>query len=664
MDTRSARSRAVAAIVASLALLGSGAAITSAPAQSAPPEQDCADAFPVASITQGMPVDGLTVTEGTEPTEFAGEVIGVLKDGIAPGIDMIIADLGNQTGDPAHDTRIDQVGGIWQGMSGSPVYTDGGELLGAVAYGLSWGPSTVAGITPYEQMDDYLPGRVETEVSVPDGMARAIAAGSDVSARQAGDGLEQLRVPLTINGISQSRLKHVRSGTQGRYLHRQGRAGTLVGGAGPGVMADESDVVDGGNLGAAISYGTITAGGVGTVTDRCGDDLVGFGHPMMFSGATSLGVMPADALYVQEESLGAPFKVANLAAPVGTITQDRLTGITGTVAGLPAEVPIVSTVSYGERSRTGESKSLSQEWNTDVTLMQVLAMHDVAIDAIQPGSETSGVTVTVTAGGEEIPITSTDRYVSDYDIAYAGLWSIGDLVHTISRLDGVEITGVTTDSDVTDSTDISRLGKMQQKRGRHMGRRRPPPAGSRRAGWPADGPGRAEEPERHRVGDPAGAGACQGTRRGPDLHDRRILDRERRALGGQHPRGGPAGRGRRRAQRRGRDPAELLVAPQRDRQAGGQRAAGPGRRGPPLGVRGRPPLSPRHPSTQYLSFGVRRPSEPLRPGPGAAANRGAGTGRRASRPSCRGTASPPALSAPAGTRGRRTARTALAGWPP
>jgi hypothetical protein len=459
-----------------MALLGSGAAITAAPAQSAPPEQDCAEAYPVTSITRGMPVDGLTVTEGTGPTEFAGEVIGVLKDGIAPGVDMIVADLGNPTDDPANDTRIDEVGGIWQGMSGSPVYTEGGELLGAVAYGLSWGPSTVAGITPYEQMDDYLPSQVETEVAVPGGMARAIAAGSDVSARQAGDGLSQLRVPLTINGISKKRLRDVRSSKQGDYLHRQGRAGTLVGSAGPGVMADESDVVDGGNLGAAISYGTITAGGVGTVTDRCGDDLVGFGHPMMFSGATSLGLMPADALYVQEESLGAPFKVANLAAPAGTITQDRLTGITGTVAALPDEVPIVSTVSYGTRSRTGESKSLSQKWNTDVTLMQMLAMHDVVIDAVQPGSETSGVTVTVTAGGEEIPITSTDRYVSDYDIAYEGLWSTGDLIYTISRLQDVEITGVSTSSEVSDSTDTSRLGKMQQRRGGSwatIGRRRP-----------------------------------------------------------------------------------------------------------------------------------------------------------------------------------------------
>ena len=477
MDTRSARSRAVAATVASVALLGSGAAITTAPAQSAPPAHDCAEAFPVTSITRGMPVDGLTVTEGTVPTEFAGEVIGVLKDGIAPGVDMIIADLGNQTGDPAADTRIDEVGGIWQGMSGSPVYSDDGRLLGAVAYGLSWGPSTVAGITPYEQMDDYLPSQAETDVPVTDGLARAIAAGSDVSARQASNGLKQLRVPLTINGISPSRLKDVRSGERGDYLHRQGRAGTLVGSAGPGVMADESDVVDGGNLGAAMSYGTITAGGVGTVTDRCGDDLVGFGHPMMFSGATSLGLMPADALYVQEESLGAPFKVANLAAPAGTITQDRLTGITGTVASTPVEVPIVSTVSYGGRPpRTGESSSLSQEWTTDVTLMQLLAMHDVAIDAIQPGSETSGVTVTVSAGGEEIPITSTDRFVSDFDIAYEGLWSTGDLIYTISRLDDVAITGISTSSDVTDSTDTSRLGRMQQKRGGSwvvIGRRQP-----------------------------------------------------------------------------------------------------------------------------------------------------------------------------------------------
>ena len=476
MDTKSARSRAVAAIVASLALLGSGTAITATPAQSAPPEEDCAEAYPVASITQGQAVDGLTVTEGTEPTEFSGEVIGVLEDGIAPTVDMIIVDLGNQTGDPANDTRIDEVGGIWQGMSGSPVYTEGGQLMGAVAYGLSWGPSTVAGITPYAQMDDYLPSAVDSEVEVPPTMARAIAAESDVTARQASNGMKQLRVPLTINGISQSRLRDVRSAEQGDYLHGQGRAGTLVGSAGPGTLADETDVVDGGNLGAALSFGTITAGGVGTVTDRCGDDVVGFGHPMMFSGATSLGLMPADALYVQEESLGAPFKVANLAAPAGTITQDRLTGITGMVGTFPTETPIVSAVTYGARSRTGESSSLSQDWNTDITIMQMLAMHDVTIDAIQPGSETTSVTIGVSEGGEETQIATSDRFVSEWDIAFEGLWSTADLIYALSRIEGVEVTDITTQSDVFDSTATSRLGTLQQRRGGGwvtLGRRQP-----------------------------------------------------------------------------------------------------------------------------------------------------------------------------------------------
>ena len=41
------------------------------------------------------------------------------------------------------------------GATGTIVFEDG-RLIGAVAYGLSWGPSPIAGITPFEEMDDYL----------------------------------------------------------------------------------------------------------------------------------------------------------------------------------------------------------------------------------------------------------------------------------------------------------------------------------------------------------------------------------------------------------------------------------------------------------------------------------------------------------------------------
>ena len=81
------------------------------------------------------------------------------------------------------------------------------------------------------------------------------------------------------------------------------------------------DVVAGGNLAASYSYGDITMGGVGTATSVCNNKVVGFGHPMDFLGETSLSLHPADALYVQPDSLGAPFKVANFAPPAAAITR-------------------------------------------------------------------------------------------------------------------------------------------------------------------------------------------------------------------------------------------------------------------------------------------------------------------------------------------------------
>ena len=75
---------AVAALVAATAPVS--------PAQSAP-DPSCPGAIAVANVSKGMPVHGLTVTSGTTPGEFTGEVVGVLDDGIAPGLDMIMVKL-------------------------------------------------------------------------------------------------------------------------------------------------------------------------------------------------------------------------------------------------------------------------------------------------------------------------------------------------------------------------------------------------------------------------------------------------------------------------------------------------------------------------------------------------------------------------------------------
>lgn len=456
MIINSARSRQAAAFVTSLALFGGGASLATTPAQSAAVAGDCAAPYPVAELVDDQTVSGLTVVDGTQPIEFGGTYLGKINDGIAPGLDMLMFEM-----DFTED-KYDKIG-IWQGMSGSPVYAEDGRLIGAVAYGLAWGPSLVAGVTPFEDMDDYLAGGAgPMTVQVGDRAAKAIAADSDVTAAQASEGFRQLPMPMGLSGLSQQRLTQTKKKGPD-YLKTRGTV--AMGAASAAADAGPESLVAGGNLGAAISYGDITAGGVGTVTSVCDDRLVGFGHPMTYGGETTLGMMPADAVYIQGDPVGAGFKVANMSAPAGTIDQDRLTGISGSLGVLPPETDVTSTVTYGARNRTGTTASLVQEYNATITFWQLLANHDRVIDAIGPGSEVASFQVTGTdRDGAPFDIAFTERYTSEWDIAFESIFEIADIVWSLSSMEGVTIDEVTATAEVIDDTSMYRVRQIEQKR--------------------------------------------------------------------------------------------------------------------------------------------------------------------------------------------------------
>ena len=469
MKIKTSRSRAVAAALTGMALIGSGAAVTTQAANAAPPAEDCKQAYPVADLLRGDAVTGLTVDTGTVPEGFTGEILGVLNNGIAPGLPMIMARL---TSD-----EIDRVG-IWQGMSGSPVYAEDGSLIGAVSYGLTWGPSPVAGITPYEDMAEYMDTTPPLKVTVGPRLAKRIAAETDVTARQARQGLEQLPMPLSFSGISKRRLNQMQGKNGPDFIKTRGA--TATGASSSAVDAGPEDLVAGGNLGAVISYGDITFGGVGTVTSVCNSRLVGFGHPLGFFGKTTLGLMPAEALYVQEDPAAPGFKVANMGeVPAGMIDQDRLTGISGPVgdAFLPPETDVTSTVTYGTKEEGFNSHSLIKDFNADITFSQVLANHDRVIDAYQPGSEDAEFTITGTdANANQFEIGWSDTYVSRYDISYESSYEIAEAVYVLSRMKGVKVDSVVATADVVDSTAVLRLKTVQQKRGAKwvtIGRKKP-----------------------------------------------------------------------------------------------------------------------------------------------------------------------------------------------
>lgn len=431
-------------VVSSLATVAN---LTGTEAAAAPPAGDCAVPFPVSELSDGDAVTGLTVEKGVTPSGFTGEVLGVVDSGIAPGIDLVMVDLTSP--------GIDRVGSIWQGMSGSPVYAADGRLIGAVSYGLAAGPSQIAGVTPFEAMDDYAVASAASAVKVDRASARMVARHADVSVAKAQKGFRQLRPGLSVSGVDTQRA--------GRVLDRGYLAAPFAGVASKARSAGSAaDIVAGGNLGASAAYGDVTAGGVGTVTSVCNGRVFGFGHPLGYLGETTLSMHPASVVLVQPSPADTAFKVANLGAPVGTVDRDAMAGLTGSLGALPKGTEVRSTSTYGSRKHTGSSIVTVPELLADASYMQLAASIDRAVDATMRGTAEVAWKLEGSHNGAPVRLELTDRYVAESDIAYDAGHDLLELAYVASDIPGLKVDRITTDASVVKEASSYRVRRVRQ----------------------------------------------------------------------------------------------------------------------------------------------------------------------------------------------------------
>jgi hypothetical protein len=438
------------AVVAGVVLVA-GVTVTAGSAAGAPAEAACPTVLPVREVTAGLAGTGLTVSRGQEPEQFSATVLGVLNDGIAPGVPMIIAETESAT--------INRVGGIWAGMSGSPVYGPDGRLIGAVAYGLAYGASKIAGITPAEEMVTLLrdPARVATplrqKVALTKALQDQVARTGAVSAQQVAGGMERLPVPFTVSGLTDSQLA--------RFTGKLPTGTRAMRGAGvaAGVRADPAQIRPGGNLAAAISLGDVTAAGVGTATLVCDGKAIGFGHPMLFSGRSSLSANAADAIVVQDDPLDIPYKLANVEGIVGSIDEDRQAGIRVRLGAGPAAAPVTSTVvdTDAGRSRDGATAVQDRAWTKLVAPMHLLANFDRVLDRIGAGRSRVVWTATGSASGKPWVLTRTNRFAepsdpTNADIAFASVTEMAEHLDAVqsNRFAPVTITSVKINAQAND----------------------------------------------------------------------------------------------------------------------------------------------------------------------------------------------------------------------
>lgn len=468
---RSASRRRQAAIALSAAfVVGAGALATPAYAQpdsskgvTAQVQDACPAPVAAADIVPGMIGTGWTVVTGQTPKPFEVKVLGVLKDGIGAGRDMVVFEATDLDG----ETFIEK-NGIWAGMSGSPVYVDG-KLLGAVSYGFSASPLSIGGLTPATDMlsvlDSPAAGQAKakatakTKVSVSASQRKALNAQATAAVPST---LQQLRTPVSVSGLSSKRLASLQKAFDGA-----GRSVVVYpgGAASKTVKANTVAPEPGGNFGAVSVYGDFTVGGVGTTTAVCGNKVLAFGHPMDFAGAVTYGATAADSLAIIKDTTFGSYKLANLGDTFGTVDQDRKAAIRATLGAGPVTTPITSTITNLDngKTRTGTTQVAQPDYTSAAAVYGLWSNYDSTFDKWGKGLTTATWTLQGTrAGGNAFSLSRTNMWSDLGDATYDPPFELAGAVDSLlsNEYEPVKITSINVKSSVTSAYDRYRITKL------------------------------------------------------------------------------------------------------------------------------------------------------------------------------------------------------------
>ncbi|MEP6850205.1 MAG: hypothetical protein ABI999_15205 [Acidobacteriota bacterium] len=333
--------------------------------------------FPLSELREGMHGVAKTVFRGSEPEEFNVEILGILPGGVGPKQDLII---GKISGGSADRTAV------FAGMSGSPVYIDG-RLVGALSYSFPFSKEAICGITPIEQMiaifEQKQPAKTQsaetrsfsfTEVASNNWQTEAPAASrhtaSAVSdprlAAVSGQAFQPIATPVTFTGFSQATLD--------KFAPQLLQAGLMPVSAAGGSSAmspmktpDDQTLLGGASVSMQLSRGDYSLAASGTVTLRDGEKVYAFGHPFLALGTSDLPMSESHVITVVP-NLNNSFKLAVPDSMVGSMTQDRATGVFGKLGRSPNMIPVTLNI----QTSRGQTQTLNFEIAKDDFLTPLL----------------------------------------------------------------------------------------------------------------------------------------------------------------------------------------------------------------------------------------------------------------------------------------------------
>jgi hypothetical protein len=440
--------------------------------------------YPIGSVHKGLTGTGLTTIDGQTKTSFDLDVLGVQPNGIAPGVDFILAKV---TGPQSF---LDATGGAVAGMSGSPIYV-AGELLGSLSYGF-YGDPTIIGITPGQAIVDvfgYPPApsgsdrpspaallrQRLTRMGRPVHLSRALHAAAARAAGVAASELSGTAQPIPASvGISGFTGKGL-----GKLEHRLSKAKMPAvvfsgGSASAPSSVSSTPLTPGSPFGAAFSYGDLSYYAVGTTTAVCGDAVMAFGHPFFYypTGATTLGMNGADVVTVVKDPEYIGYEIANLTGLTGEVDQDRTAGVRGQNGTIPALVPVTANITNTDlpKTRVGETDIIQdldvQSFYIDFPSLAAYSLayeEAAAFDRYGDGSANLQWTVSgVGPDGQPFQLRRDDKFFSPYGITFESIYELlGELSSLqYSQFGQVSFTGVDVSGTLTQEHDFYSVDKV------------------------------------------------------------------------------------------------------------------------------------------------------------------------------------------------------------
>lgn len=386
--------------------------------------------MPVKDLQPGMQGIGKTVISGDKIEDFNVEILGV-NGSEATGYSIFVRLYGD---------LIDRTGGVAQGMSGSPVYIDG-RLVGAVAFGKAFNDPHYCFLTPIGSMLKLLDMPLAHDGAfVPQGTS-LLAGGFTPS------GMEYLQEQLQSVG-----LEAVNGGSSGD--------------------APGSDVLQPGSaVGVSLMEGDMSLGALGTVTWT--DDeghILAFGHPFMQRGDSSffmnkvwvLGCIP---------NVQSSYKVGNIGKVIGTINQDRASGIAGILGSAPQSIPVFIAVSDTGRGINSSSRiNIIEDEKLVPVILDAAVFNTVSKTVDRNGGGTAKLHFEITgvdSNKQQVLIDRDNMYYAADNL----LKSInGELVEaanilTQNKFEQVDIYGISVTAEVSEDVQVAEILRVTpQKR--------------------------------------------------------------------------------------------------------------------------------------------------------------------------------------------------------